>query len=317
MVHQTYEEIVQKISESASLSRNEIEERVQKKIIDLQDLISKEGAAHIIANELKVKLYDLVPKKLKIEEIIPGMSAITLTAKVITIYPVRDFNSKGRAGKVASLMIADESGSIRLAIWDEGIISKTSELSEGDIVKIQNAYSRDNNGFKELHLGNRAQLIINPEGERIGEVKLEIKSTRKKIIDLKPNEFGELAGTIVQVFEPRKYDACPECNKKVFLEGENYICEVHGKVIPNKHAILNLFFDDGTANIRSVLFRDNAASLIKNNIDNYEELKKELLGKQLIMSGRAVRNDMFDRMEFMVNSVEEINPEELIKEIQK
>ena len=317
MLNQTYDEIIQKIVDSTSLPRQEIEDKIQKKVDSLQGMVSKDGAAHIIGNELKVKLVDFSPRKLKIEEIIPGMNAITLTAKVINISPVRDFQSKNRSGKVVSLLIADETGSLRMVIWDETIISKISQLSENDIIKLQNGYSKDNNGFKEIHLGNRSQLIINPEDEKIGEVKLQIKSTRKNIMDLKDNEFAELVGTVVQVFEPRTYDACPECNKKVFLEGENYICEMHGKIIPKKSPILNIFFDDGSSNIRAVLFRENAESLIKNNLDNFEELKKDLLGKQLIISGRAVRNLMFDRTEFTINSVQEVNPSELLKELQK
>ena len=317
MVNKTYEEIVQKISESTSLSMQDIEAKIQKKIIELQDLISKEGAAHIIANEFGIKLYDSIPKKLKVEDVIPGMNAITLTAKLINLYPVREFQSKDRKGKVASMLVADETGSIRIVVWDENIISKISELSENDIIKIQNGYSKDNRGFKEIHLGNRSQLIINPENESIKEVKLEIKSARKNISDLKENEFAELLGTIVQVFEPRDYDSCPECSKKVFLEGENYICGAHGKIISQKNLILNIFFDDGTSSIRAVLFRDNAKALIRDNFENFEELKKDILGKQIIISGKTVKNEMFNRIEFIVNSIQEINPEELLKEIQK
>lgn len=317
MINQTYNDIVQKIVDSTSLPIQEIENKIQKKIVLLQDLISKEGAAHIIANELNVKLYDISPRKLKIEEIIPGMNSITLAAKVINISPIRDFQSKNRSGKVASLLIADETGSLRLVIWDETIISKLSQLSENDTIKLQNGYSRDNNGYKEIHLGNKSQLIINPDDESIGQVKLQIKSTRKQIADLKDNEFAELMGTVVQVFEPRSYDACPECSKKVFQQGDNYICEMHGKIIPKKNSILNIFFDDGTSNIRAVLFKENAEALIKTNSSNFEELKKDLLGKQLVLSGKAVRNLMFDRTEFTVNSVQEVNPEELLKEMQK
>ena len=105
MLNQTYDEIVQKIVDSTSLPRQEIEDKIQKKVDSLQGMVSKDGAAHIIGNELKVKLVDFSPRKLKIEEIIPGMNAITLTAKVINISPVRDFQSKNRSGNEKKIRV--------------------------------------------------------------------------------------------------------------------------------------------------------------------------------------------------------------------
>ena len=51
MIKQSYEEIVNKIISSTSLNKEEIENLVEKKLKSLQDLISREGAAYIIANE--------------------------------------------------------------------------------------------------------------------------------------------------------------------------------------------------------------------------------------------------------------------------
>jgi len=317
MINQAYQDIIQKISEDSSIPKQEVEEMVSKKLSELNELVSKEGAAHIVANELKVKIYDSKPKKTKVEDLIPGMNSIILTAKVINKYGVREFQNSNRKGKVATLLIADESGSIRLVVWDENIITQMESLNEEDIIKINNAFVRENNGFKEIHMGSRSQLIINPPGEEIGEVSLERKTSRKLISELNENDFVEIIGTVVQVFEPKSYDACPECNKKVFLEGENYICERHGKVTPDKNYILNLFLDDGNSNIRAVLFRENAESLIKENKENFENLKQDILGKQLILKGKVNKNEMFDRLEFVVNSVREVNPEELLNELQK
>ena len=68
MIKIPYEEIVLKINESTKMPASEIEERVEKKLKQLSGLISKEGAAHIIANELGVKLFEASGGKLEIKK---------------------------------------------------------------------------------------------------------------------------------------------------------------------------------------------------------------------------------------------------------
>lgn len=320
MIQQSYEVIVSKIISATSLPKEEIEQKIQKKINDLQDLISRNGAAHIVANELGVKLFDLTPQILKIADILPGMQSITITAKVMENYGAKTFQSASRQGRVLSLMLGDETGTIRASIWDEAIISQAEAIKTGDIVKISNAYSKQNtlnSLFKDLHLGNRAQITINPEGVKIEAVKLNVRANapRKQILDLVENEFVEILGTVVQVFEPHSYSACPVCNKKVISDSAGTSCIDHGIVTPKQAFILNAFIDDGSSNIRVAFFRDLAEKLI-NNQANIELLKKELLGKQFIIRGKTVLNQMFNRLEFNANSLEEAEPAKLIAEIE-
>ena len=50
MIQENFEVIVSKIAAQSSLPRIEVEHRIQKKLSELQDLISREGAAHIPKN---------------------------------------------------------------------------------------------------------------------------------------------------------------------------------------------------------------------------------------------------------------------------
>ena len=314
MIKQSYEEIVNKIISSTSLNKEEIESLVEKKLKSLQDLISREGAAYIIANELKVKLFDSSPKTLKVQDVMPGMSSLTVTGKIVTINPPKEFKTETRSGKLSSLVIGDETGTIRVVVWDARLIDQISTLKESDIIKIKNAYSKDNRGFNEVHMGNKSEIIINPPDEQIETVKVQLKTIRKEIKDLKEFDFAEIIGTVVQIFEPRYYAACPECNKKVTPMNDAFSCEQHNLVMPRQIPIINLFFDDGTANIRDVCFRDQAAKLIGGE-SNYEVIKQKNLGRQLKLQGKVVRNDLFDRTEFIINTLEEASPEELIKDL--
>lgn len=312
-----YEATIKKIADTKKISQEEVEKKIKEKLTQLQDLISKEGAAHIVANELGVRLFDDKPQTLKIDQVQAGLNSINIIAKILKINDIRTFTKKDRTGRIGSLLVGDETGTIRIVIWDEKLIDLIKDMKEQDIIKLGNGYSKLNNNFKEVHLGSKSQLIINPEGETVGEIKVtKPQVPRKQIKDLQPGDFVELLGTVVQVFEPRYYDSCPVCNKKVFPQGDKFNCAEHGDVPANKTPILNIFFDDGTGNIRAVLFRDQAAKLIDNK-EKLEEIKKEALGKQLLIKGKVTKNEMFDRIELVVNNLEEPKPEEILAELEE
>lgn len=311
-----YNTILNKIIDTTGLSKQDIEDKINQKLKELQDLISREGAAHIVANELNVKLFDGTNKVLKIKEVQAGMNSVNVVGKIVNINEIRTFQKNNRQGRIGSMLIGDETGTVRLVVWDEKLIGLIKDMKEGDILKINNAYSKqNNNGFKELHLGSKSQLLINPENETINEVKLSTPSKRKQIIDLNEEEFVEVFGTVVQIFEPKHYNSCPVCSKKVFPQGETFNCQEHGSVPPKQVPIVNIFFDDGTGNLRAVLFRDQASKLIANKT-NFEDIKKEVLGKQLILRGKVTKNEMFNRIELVVNNLEEPAPEALITQIE-
>lgn len=323
-----YEDIIQRIKEDKGLSDEEIELRIKQKLEQLSDLISKQGAAHIIANELGINLFD-GSMSFKINRLSFGMRNVGITGKIVKLYGIRDFKNQKGEGKVASLLLGDDSGVIRLVLWDTKVISKveSGEIKEESVVKIRNGYIRDNNGFKELHLGSIGQIELSDEEIKVKPFS-EIQESSKKIIkDLKEgdNNIG-VVGTIVQVFEPRFFGVCKECNKKVIPDGDKFRCEEHGIIIPEYNAVLNFFFDDGTENIRCVAFRNQVENVLeidrekllnlKENTSEFEDLRKNAVGRQLKVIGRVVKNTMFDRLEVIANRIEEVNPEELIKELE-
>lgn len=322
MIGLTYAEIIEKIQKEKNISLSEIEVKVKVKLKELSDLISKEGAAYIVANELGVKVFeDFGKKTLKINQLISGIGSLNLVGKVVDVYGVREFNTNNRKGKVANFLIGDETGTSRVVLWD---INHIKEVENGNIIKdkvikIKNAYVKENNGFKEIHLGNRASIDMNPE-EKIGEIKIGYtrEILKKQIKDLIPGEFASISGTIVQAFEPKFYNACSDCGKKL---NENLKCDLHQNSSLVKMPVFNFFLDDGTDNIRLVAFRDNAAKLVENineikeNPAAFEDARINLLGAQYVFTGKVVKNEMFDRKEFIVNSMEQINPEEKAQEI--
>lgn len=318
MLKLSYEKIIEKISTTKNIPKEEIESKIRFKLMELQDLISKEGAAHIVANELGVNLFEFQSQDLKIKEIEAGQNSINTAGKVTNIFEVRSFSTPNRTGRVANIMVADETGSIRLTIWDENLIEKIKELKQQDILQIKNAYSKQNNqGFKELHLGSKSQIDINPPGIVINSIEVSTPQiSKKQIVDLKDNENGELLAYIVQLYEPKFYQACPVCNKKVNFMEDHYECGQHGTITPKQVPIINMLIDDGTSNMRAVCFREQAEKIIGQNPESFEIIKAQTVGKQYILKGRTKKNEVFDRVEFTITSIEEPDPKLILKELE-
>jgi replication factor A1 len=320
MINMPIEKIKEKISEKAKLSEEEIDNKIKEKLKQLSGLISQEGAAHIVANELGVKLFETGGLQ-KIKDILSGMRNVDLVAKVVQKYELREFESSRGPGKVANLLVGDETGVMRLVMWNKQA-ENLAKLSEGDVVKVQSGYSRDNNGRVEVHLNDMSKVAINPEGVSV-EVKQRtqapVEAVRKSIADINENDNSvEVLATIVQVFDINFFEACPECNRRVRKKDEGFVCNTHGLVEPAYNFVLNAYLDDGSDNVRVVFWSDQTLQLLekkkeeilafRQNPAPFEEVKNDLLGKMVKITGRANKNQNFDRIELVATNVD-LNPD--------
>lgn len=324
MIGMPYELILEKVIEKSGLPKADIENRISKKMAQLAGLISKDGAAHIIANELGIKLMEL-KGAVKIKEVFAGMRNVETNGKVTRKLELYEFQRGETTGKVASFFIGDETGQIRVTLWHDQT-KDFDNIKEGDIIKIKDANARLNNNFIELHLDHKSQMIINPSDVKIETVK-QFSRERKKITELKEEDNNvELLGTIVQVFDIRFFEVCSICNKKLQLRDDGLVCLEHGKNNMDHSYVVNVFLDDGTGTIRTVFFKNQLQNLLKKthdeilgyriNAEGFEQVKNELLGEMIKVIGRTTKNKMFDRLEFMSNLVfTDINPEEEIKRL--
>jgi|WetSurMetagenome_2_1015567.scaffolds.fasta_scaffold55327_1 ssDNA-binding replication factor A large subunit len=311
MVVENYDRIVEKISKKSNIPIEEIERKIEAKRAKLSGLISKEGAAQVVAAELGINFDN---EKLKIEELLPGMRKVNTSGKVTALFPARDFKTKkGDPGKVANLFIADETSNIKVVLWDTNAIKllETGEIKEGSSVEIINGSMRDN----ELHLGSFSE--IKPSNETFGEVKAGKIFREKHLLDIKLSENARVRAFIVQSYDPKFFYVCPQCRKKAIQEGGGFVCAEHGAVEGEKRALLNVVLDDGTETIKAVAFHDTLPELGLTDLNNIEQLfmqREGLLGKEMVFNGTVRSNKMFNTPEFIIETVEEVNPERLIVE---
>jgi replication factor A1 len=318
------EMIIDKIKEKTDLSESEINSKIKEKLKQLSGLISEEGAAHIVANQLGVKILEETGK-LQVKNVLPGMRKVDIVGKVLRTYEVREFEKENRKGKVGSFLLGDETGVIRVVCWND----KTDfidKLNQDMLVKIESGYARENrNGRKEIHISNQGAIVIEPEDEE--DIKVSSQANRKKISELAEDDQNvEILGTVVQVFDPRFFEVCPECSKRARERDDGYYCETHNKVDPNYSYVLNLFVDDGSENIRVVLWRNQVKNLLDKTHEeiielkdsSFEDIKDDLLGKIIKFVGRTSKNEMFNRLEFIAQLVfTNPDPEEEIKRLTK
>ena len=92
---------------------------------------------------------------LQIRDLRSGMAQVCLKAKVLEIpKPSLVYTRYGNYASVANALIADESGTIRLCLWNEQIQS----ISTGDTIQIENARASTFKGQRQLNIGRKGFL---------------------------------------------------------------------------------------------------------------------------------------------------------------
>jgi replication factor A1 len=93
-----------------------------------------------------------------IETLTLGQSDVNLKGRVLGTDEVRTFSrDDGSEGRVANLTLGDETGRVRVTLWDEQA-DRADELVEGVSVEVVDGYVRERDGSLELHVGDRGAV---------------------------------------------------------------------------------------------------------------------------------------------------------------
>ena len=108
---------------------------------------------------------------LPIKDLRSGMTQVNLKAKVLEIpKPSHVYTRYGNCASVANALIADETGSIRLCLWNEQI----DRISAGDTIQIKNGRTCTFRGQRQLNIGRKG--LLSNVGDRSGQLKAVISS---------------------------------------------------------------------------------------------------------------------------------------------
>jgi replication factor A1 len=95
---------------------------------------------------------------MNVGELRDGMKRVDVEARVVSKEPAREVRSrfKDETYKVASAVVADDTGSIKLTLWNEQI----DQVKENDAVKIENGYVTSFKGEIQLNVGKFGKLTV-------------------------------------------------------------------------------------------------------------------------------------------------------------
>lgn len=315
--------LVTELENKSNLKKDDILNLVDKRYLEMKDLITKEGAIYLVARELDINLSENPTGRMPIRNITLGMRNVNVIGRIFKVSKINEFiKSNGSAGRVCNIFIGDNTGFIRIPLWDEQVkLLEENTISLGDIIQVNNGLARENTfGDVEISLGrfgsiNHIEVYVElPSTEDLSKMFSNMSLERTDISSVTSGGNFEIKGTVVQLFRGNfLFDVCPMCGGKI----ESSRCIEHGDVISSHALVLSFILDDGTGDLRCVLFREVAEKMCGitseelSEVDSenrYQLLSDKLLGKEFILSGRMKKNKLYDRLEMMVNDFKDINP---------
>ena len=171
------EEIIRKLRKARpEISREEFLKMVEERKKSLGNYFTEETIAKLVASELGVKFSKKFEREFKtrIEHLVSGLNDVTVSGKILSIYPAQTFRrGLDKEGKVARLVIADQTGKINVVLWDKKAdFVRNAKLRKGQRVRISHGYVRESRrGGVELHVGEQGEIeIIEEKNVKIADL---------------------------------------------------------------------------------------------------------------------------------------------------
>ncbi|MCX6676605.1 MAG: OB-fold nucleic acid binding domain-containing protein [Methanothrix sp.] len=222
------EEIYRQVADQ--IAPEDFQARVEEKVALMAGLCDGRTAALLVARDLGAS-----EVLTKIGSIRPETGNVTFTGRVLSVSEIREFpRSDGSMGRVANLTLADETGSVRVALWDETVeLVRSGDLKVDQCLKVR-GLAKEGYAGTEVTLGRSGG---------IEEVDLDISPRTKpyKIAEIK-SDMGEvsLLGMVVDPGEIRE-----------FLRKDG-----------GKGQVRTVLLGDETGKIRLTLWNEQAAMLL-------------------------------------------------------
>ena len=135
----------------------------------------------------------------RVEDLSLGASDVDLVGQVLDTDSIRTFDrDDGTEGRVANLTVGDETGRVRVTLWD-GKADLAEEFEAGEVVEVGDGYVRERDGDLELHVGDRGTV------ERVDE-DVEYVPETTDIADLEIGETVDIGGGVIETDPKRTFD---------------------------------------------------------------------------------------------------------------
>ncbi|MDD5148114.1 MAG: DUF2240 family protein [Candidatus ainarchaeum sp.] len=232
--------LVDKIVSESGKPKEEILEKIESKKEKFAGLLTESGAALMVAKELGLEL-DKNSERMKVSQLEEGMGNITLIVKAMQVFSPREFEKNGKKGRLCNLIVADDSGEIRLTLWHEDVKKMLEQgVERGSVLELKNCYVTAFKEKPQLNLSYQGELTVNPAGVEASFLP-KIENRIFRLDELQPglNEVNVVA-RIMRVFPATEF-------KKENAEGK----------------VVNFQIGDKTTAIRATAWNDTVSEIEK------------------------------------------------------
>ncbi len=165
------EEVYNKLE--GKLTRDEFKSKVDSKFQEMNELCDYKTAALLVAGEMGVN------ETVKIRDMAADKSNVVFIAKVLLVGDIREFSrDNDTIGRVVNLNLADDTGSIKAALWDEACdLVKIGDIKPGQTLKVKGYIKAGQRGL-EVNVGRggsiehiEKEVSVNLKPLKINEIK--------------------------------------------------------------------------------------------------------------------------------------------------
>ncbi len=120
---------------------------------------------------------------MQIKDLKPKMGNVDVIVDVTDMGDVREFSKFGKPGRVANAVAKDETGTIKLSLWNEQI----DAVSSGDKIHIKNGYVNEWQGEMQLTTGRMGTIEVVGKGKEASKSAPKDKE-KKETKDIKSKD---------------------------------------------------------------------------------------------------------------------------------
>jgi len=264
----------ERLRRERGISSEELAGMVRQKREEFAGLLNESAAVYAIAKEhglgVETESPVLIGKIIALDEKSKG---VNLLCRVRRIYALKTFERNGKRGSVSNLQVEDDSGTMKLVLWNaDAERVERGAVEKGDVIEIRNAFVKQAlGGGIELHLGLAGSM-------RRSERKLERVAEGKAPVKIgKLAEGMQEADVVARVLE---------LGNKTEFEREGKKGQVASAVIGDETSTIRLVLWDSSANVFEKLKVNGVVKIeggyVKKGRDGSNELHLGWMGRLLL-----------------------------------
>ncbi len=164
----TTQDLISEIqAKNPEITKEQIQERLQAERDRSGGLLGDETLLRLIAAKFGVQVQQSSYSNSSVvssSRLFAGLYDVTVAGRLIAVFPTKTFQSEEKSGKLATLMLGDQDGLLRVVLWNEKAdLVEKGELKAGQAVRLLHCYTREDRfGKVELHLGGKSQIELQP-----------------------------------------------------------------------------------------------------------------------------------------------------------